>query len=210
MQPISGGIATGFTRRADLRPRKIVKEGRARPSESNAKLRNGGRALLSFCHEGHADKFSVVAAISPWAAHVDRLGFHGELHFFPRFLGQFHQHRQPLAGRRARRLKAHLNNNSSVFRTIHTYRLDSHVSIGMHSFSEFRRSQLYERIIKKFHKDAAFALSWLRCFIVLFFFSGNSILPGKLHAFSFSKRNPKMKVQERNNVNTWEIHCLFH
>lgn len=111
---------------------------------SQTRLRNGGRALLSFCHEGHADKFSVVAAISPWAAHVDRLGFHGELHFFPRFLGQFHQHRQPLAGRRARRLKAHLNNNSSVFRTIHTYRLDSHVSIGMHSFSVFRRSFMRE------------------------------------------------------------------
>lgn len=58
---------------------------------------------------------------SPWAAHVDRLGFHGELHFFPRFLGQFHQHRQPLAGRRARCFKANLNNNSSVFKaTIHT------------------------------------------------------------------------------------------
>lgn len=95
---------------------------RARPRRSQKRLRRRGRAALTLCHAGHADKFPVVAAL-PWAAHVDRLGFHGELYFFPRFLGQFHQHRQPLAGRRARRFKAHLNNNSSVFKV-----RDSHVT----------------------------------------------------------------------------------
>lgn len=93
---------------------KLSKKARARQSQTRASL-----GLFSVTRVTPIN--SPVVATSPWTAHVDRLGFHGELYFFPRFLGQFHQHRQPLAGRRAWRFKAHLNNNSSVFKgAIHT------------------------------------------------------------------------------------------
>lgn len=77
---------------------------------------------------------SPIVADSPRAAHVDRLGFHGELHAFPRFLGQLHQHRQPLAGRRARRFEAHLNNNSSVLRTATRRRVEVNSFSTFHEF----------------------------------------------------------------------------
>jgi len=112
----------GDVRRADLRPRKIVKEGRARARRSRTRRPTAGELCSPSVTRVKPINFRFVAA-SPWTAHVDRLGFHGELHIFPRFPGQFHQHRQPLAGRRARRFKAHLNNNSFVLKAaIHTCR----------------------------------------------------------------------------------------
>lgn len=95
-----------------LRVRQIYGLVKLSKKSAHVGVKRAGAASLSLRHAGHPDKFPL--ADSPWAAHVDRLGFHGELHFLPRFLGQSHQHRQPLAGRRARRFEAHLKNNSSV------------------------------------------------------------------------------------------------
>lgn len=118
----STGCGVGRCSRYLLESRLVLRVGQiyglVKLSKKNALggVEQAGSASLSPRHAGHANKFPVVAD-SPWTAHVDRLGFHGELHSFPRFLGQSHQHRQPLAGRRARRFEAHLNNNSSAFRT---------------------------------------------------------------------------------------------
>lgn len=86
--------------------------------------------------------------ISPRTVHVDRLGFHGELDLLPRLLRQSHQHQQPLAGRRARRFKAHLNNN---FRPPSTRTVPSDVRdlkrLTNRKDSSFRSSKVQARML---------------------------------------------------------------
>lgn len=80
---------------ADLRTRKIVKE---IPAQLESKQRKFVRDCL----------INRWVPLSPWAPHVDRLGFHGQLDFLAHFLRHLHQHGQPLAGCGPWRFEAHL------------------------------------------------------------------------------------------------------